>query len=557
MVRRVLGFMYKEVRGLHQAAYVLALFAFGSQLLALVRDRLLASQFGAGVELDIYYAAFRIPDILYVLFASTLSVYVLIPFIAKHQSANESAKAQALLSQVCTLFFVLYSVLGLLIFVAAPYITPWLFPGITDQTTLVLVLRILLLQPLLLGLSSLFGVVTQMGHRFVLYAISPLIYNVGIIFAVVVLYPVYGLSGLAMGVVLGAFGHMAIQWPLVRNSSLSFGITTKFDWSAIKSVLTVSIPRAITLSLNQIVLLVLVGIASGMTVGSVSVFQFAFNLQSVPLAVIGVSYSVAAFPMLAELYAGQNMERFRLQIVTALRHIIFWSIPIIALCVVLRAQMVRVILGSGAFNWEDTRLTAAVFAILIVSLVSHGINLLLIRAFYAGGDTRTPLIVSVFTTITAIAAAIGFTRWYETHDVFAASVATMLRVGGVAGTEVLTLAAAYMCAVVLQSVLLIWFANRSFGLVLSSLWVQVRHACIAAAIGGLASYAALQFFVDGLNTETFIGIFLQGSLAGLFGVCGVVLGYLVCASPELKEVASSVERKIFKTDVIAPEEDVL
>ena len=106
MVRRVLSLVYKEVQGLHQAAYVLALFAFGSQLLALIRDRLLAHQFGAGSELDIYYAAFKVPDLLYVLFASVLSVYVLIPFVTKRQSEYGDVHARALLSQVFSVFLV-------------------------------------------------------------------------------------------------------------------------------------------------------------------------------------------------------------------------------------------------------------------------------------------------------------------------------------------------------------------------------------------------------------------------------------------------------------------
>ncbi|MEZ4200327.1 MAG: lipid II flippase MurJ [Candidatus Paceibacterota bacterium] len=321
MVRRVITVLYREVRGLHQAAYVLGLFAFGSQLLALVRDRLLAHQFGAGVELDIYYAAFRIPDLMYVLFASTLSVYVLIPFVARAQENAEPGSARALLSSIFSLFLMVYVVIALVLMVSAPVLLPYLFPGITDQATLLTVTRILLLQPLFLGISSLLGVVTQLGHRFILYALSPLMYNLGIILGIVAFYPLFGLSGLAYGVVLGAFLHMVIQVPLVQQSPLAFSYVFSHDWGEIKRVLMVSLPRACTLSLNQLVLLALVSFASIMAVGSVSVFQFAYNLQSVPLAVIGVSYSVAAFPLLAELYAKKDLVLFHRHIVTALRHI--------------------------------------------------------------------------------------------------------------------------------------------------------------------------------------------------------------------------------------------
>ena len=182
MIRRVFQAVYQEIRGLHQAAYVLALFAFLSQVLALIRDRLLASSFGAGVELDIYYTAFRIPDLLFVLFASMLSVYVLIPFVAQRLSNNALQSARNLMSQMFSIFLVVYVILAFVISIFAPKLVTIFFPGFIsgDHAQLVLLLRILLIQPLLLGISSLFGVVTQLGQRFMLYALSPLLYNVGI-----------------------------------------------------------------------------------------------------------------------------------------------------------------------------------------------------------------------------------------------------------------------------------------------------------------------------------------------------------------------------------------
>jgi putative peptidoglycan lipid II flippase len=557
MVRRVLGLVYREVTGLHQAAYILALFAFGSQVLALVRDRTLASEFGADATLDIYYAAFRVPDLLFVLFASTLSVYVLLPFVTRYTEAKQPARAQALLGQIMTLFLFCYSVLALLLIVLAPWLMQQLFPAIADQELLITVTRILLLQPLLLGLSSLYGVITQYHHRFVLHAISPLLYNVGIIAGIMFLYPVMGLAGVALGVVLGAAGHWLVQVPLVRNSAMAVRPRVQIAWREVGEVLATSIPRALTLSLNQVTLLVLISLGSAMAVGSVAVFQFAFNLQSVPLAIIGVSYSVAAFPTLAKLFAQQDLARFQAHLISALRHIIFWSVPIIGLCIVLRAQLVRVILGSGAFNWEDTRLTAAVFAIFILSLVAHGINLLLLRALYAGGDTRTPLLISLGTTAVTIGIALYLHGLYLSHAAFQAAVATALRVSDVAGTEVLVLAAAYSIGIWLQLVCFTLVAHYRFKLAWGVPLRVTLHACFAALVGGSAAYVALNFFVEGLNVETFIGIFLQGFLAGCFGLCGVILAYVALRSPELSEVAASLSRRIFKTDVVASQKHVL
>ncbi len=551
MVRKVINLIYKEVRGLHQAAYVLAFFAFGSQLLALVRDRMLAHQFGAGVELDVYYAAFRIPDLLYVLFASTLSVYVLLPFVVSRVNNNNTDKAKLLLGQIFSLFLLFYTLLATIVWIAAPYIVPILFPGMVENTTeIVSILRILLLQPLFLGISSLFGVITQIGHRFVLYAISPLLYNIGIIAGIVFLYPYFGLSGLAYGVVLGAIGHMLIQLPLVKNSSLSFWFETTFNWKLIFEVVKVSTPRALTLTMNQIVLLVLVGIASVMTVGSVAVFQFAFNLQSVPLAIIGASYSIAAFPLLSDLYTRNKMTLFRLHVNTALRHIIFWSIPIIGLIVVLRAQIVRVVLGSGAFDWGDTRLTAAVLALFAISLFAQAINLLIIRVFYAGGFTKIPFFVTLFGSIFAIVFTFVLYNSYITYSTAQILIDNLMRISHVPGSEVLTIAFGYSVAIILQTIVLTILAVRKFKLSMNWLLANIFRSVLASVVGGLFAYTTLNLITALINKELFIGIFLQGLMGGIAGVVGIVLTYYITNSPELLEVYKSLKTRIQKTSAI-------
>ncbi len=558
MVGRVMNLVYKEVRGLHQAAYVLGVFAFGSQILALVRDRLLAHQFGAGLELDIYYAAFRIPDLLYVLFASTLSVYVLVPFVAERMRNENDAEARALLSQMFTLFLAVYTVLAAVVFMAVPLLVPFLFPGLAEEAdTLIVLMRILLLQPFFLGLSSLFGVVTQLSHRFVLYALSPLLYNAGIIVGIAFFYPYFGLSGLAVGVVLGALAHFLVQVPLVQGSALYFTVTRRIDWVTIKSVLLISLPRAATLSLHQVELLVLVSIASVMTVGSVAVFQLAYNLQSVPLAIIGASYSTAAFPLLADLFAQKRMEDFRVHLETALRHIIFWSVPVIGLVVVLRAQLVRVVLGSGAFDWSDTRLTAAVLALLAVSLVAQSANLLLIRAFYASGVTRTPFFVTLFGSILSISLIVLlYVLRIESPEKFRA-IEDLMRVGGVSGSEVLVIAIGFSIGIIIQTSVLIFLSVRHFSLAVAWIVPHFTRALIAAFFGAVAAYITINFIVEGLNTETFIGIFLQGLFGGLTGLIGVVGAYWLVKSPELNEIYRSFHKRVFKTRIVASQDDVI
>lgn len=558
MVRQVIKIVYREVRGLHKAAYVLALFAFASQLLALFRDRLLAHNFGAGSELDVYYAAFRIPDLLFVLFASTLSVYVLIPFMTKAEERGGDKEASSLLSQTFTLFTLSYVTAATICFFSAPYFLPKLFPAIENQEQLLLITRVLLLQPLFLGISNLFGVVTQIGHKFIVYAISPLLYNVGIIIGIIFLYPIFGLVGLGLGAVLGAILHLAIQYPLVQRGPLKVGwIFRNYNWKELRLMLSLSVPRALTLSMQHLVMLALIVMASFMVEGSVSIFQLAFNLQSVPLAIIGVSYSVAAFPVLADLFSKAEKEKFAVHVITALRHIIFWSIPAIVLIIVLRAQVVRVVLGSGAFDWTDTRLVAATLALLSISLLAQSVNLVVVRAFYASGQTKIPFYFTLIGSILSVVFAFLLLILYQTHNGFYELVVSLMRIEDISGSEVLMLALGYSIASILQTIFLTWYMSKSLAISLRFIWRASGISLLAALAGGLAAYLTLNFIVGGVDQARFLGVFIQGLLAGVAGIVAVILTYFYFNSPELREIYSSFRNKLIKTQMVAPQEEIL
>lgn len=546
MVSRAFHFVYKEIKGLHQAAYVLAAFAFGSQLLAIVRDRMLAHTFGAGAELDLYYVAFRIPDLLFVLFASVLSIYVLLPFVER---VGMSDAKRSILSQVFTLFLLVYTGLAVVLAALAPWYVQYVFPGYAaESATLSVLIQILLLQPLLLGISSICGVVTQMHHRFVLYAISPLLYNLGIIFGLVALYPFFGLPGLVSGVVLGALGHVLVQVPYVMRSSFAFTASFDFDWVQIRQMLFVALPRALTLSVNQLVLLLFISIATTLTIGSVSVFQFAFNIQSVPLAIVGMSYSVAAFPTLSHLHAARNQLGFNAQLMTALRHIMFWSIPIIGLVIVLRAHVVRVLLGSGEFDWSDTRLTAAVLAVFVVSLAAQAALLLIVRAFYAGGRTLLPLLYTLFSSGCAIVIAyVGLWCW-EQSTALQSAVTTVFRLEAVPGSEVLVLAAAFASGQLLLITLLLFQARYTFALSVRPLGRLMLHAVIASTAGAVVAYYVLNFVVEGVNQEFFVGIALQGIVAGIAGLITIFAAYYGLQTKELTETMQTFRKKIARNN---------
>ena len=555
MVRSFLSAIGLEVRGMHQAAYVLALMALCSQLLALVRDRLLASAFGAGHTLDVYYAAFRVPDFLFATVASLLSLYALLPILSRLQHEHPSLVI-AFMRNTLLLFFIAMAAVSALAFMYTPSLVSFIAPGIIEgssRDSLILLTRILLLQPILLGLSNLFANVTQLRHRFLLYSISPLFYNLGIIFGIVALYPTLGLAGLAWGVILGAFLHAAVQVPFFFGEKTERHLPFTETLKILREVLVLSIPRTLSLAAGQLTLLCLVAFASLLTVGSISVFTFAGNLQAVPLTIIGVSYSVAAFPTLARFFAGGNREEFVRHIEGALRHIIFWALPASILIIVLRAHLVRVVLGAGAFDWAATRLTAAALALFVLSLLAQAIFLLIARAYYAAGETGKPLFLAAVNIVFSVSSAVGLLMLFRSNEAFQMMIESLLRVEDVPGTSVLMLPLGISVGAILQCVLGLFLLSRDFKLPLRSVARLSSQSFFASLLGGAAAYATLQLFGPVVDTKTLLGIVSQGALAGFIGlvVTGGVLWLLKCK--ELSEIFGALNRRLKSSEVVVVE----
>ena len=554
MVGRFLSILHQEIRGLHEAAYFLGLFALLSAVLALIRDRLLAHYFGAGEILDVYYAAFRIPDLVFVSIASMVSIYVLIPFLGRDE--NNKDNQRRFIGHTFSAFLFFISIISAVLFFLVPYITPFLFPGLVGSEqfdSLIVLTRILLLQPILLGVSNIFASVTQVYGRFILYGIAPLLYNAGIIFGVLFLYPRFGIMGLGYGVVLGALFHMAIQLPFITARNFLSYVTIHFNFKEIKEIVFLSLPRTLALSSQHIALLVLIGLASIMAEGSITVFSFSFNLQAVPLSIIGASYSVAAFPTLARLFSKGDQTEFVQHVLVAARHIVFWSTPIIVLFIVLRAQIVRVILGSGAFDWADTRLTAALFALFVVSLIAQGLILLFVRGYYAAGKTRIPLLVNVFSAGLIIILAYVFVELFREVPTWQYFFETLLRVEGIPGTDVLMLPLAFSTGMIINAGIF-WFLfqrdTHEFTRPILRVFFEVLSASV---VMGFVAHQLLDLFDNVFDINTFWGIFAQGFFSGILGIIAGATLLVLLSNREIKEIRGSLVHRFWKTKAVGGE----
>lgn len=553
-------FLSSEARTLERAVSILALSAFLSSLLALFRDRLLAHTFGAGTELDIYYAAFRIPDLLFVTFGTLVSVYILIPEFTRRAPEEQRNYIDTIVAG----FSLLAVVASLTAALLAPIILQKLFPHFAapQMETLVALTRIMLLQPILLGLSNILAAVTQVRARYALYALSPILYNIGIIVGILVFYPLWGIAGLAWGVVFGALLHLSIQIPSIIKDGFFHRIPRIVELSALWRTILISVPRALALSFNQFALIGLTAIAATLSPGSIAVFMFAYNLNSVPLSVIGSSYSVAAFPTLAAAFAMGRKEEFVGHVSIAARHILFWSLPAIALIVILRAHIVRVVLGSGAFDWTDTRLTAAALAIFSLGLVAQGLTLLLVRGYYAAGRTFVPLFVSLASAIGTVALSFFFLHLFE-DSAMLRLLENLMRVEDIPGTSVLALALAYSLVSILGTLALAVHFEYRFGGFFSGIRRTLFESTAAGLSGGLGAYTMLYILGPLTFPSTLLSVFLRGFAGGVLGIAVIALVYSLLGNREYRETVTAIRGKIWRTPgaeggiaVVASAEDV-
>lgn len=558
-MNRIIKIINKEFGNLGQAALMLGLFNLLSQLLGLFRDRSIAHYIGPSPMLDAYYSAFRIPDFIFVSISSLVSITVIIPFILERMKGGGNEEAKKFISEIFSVFLFAIVFISLIIFILLPYIVHFTAGGFSPdmQHQVVLLSRIMLLSPILLGLSNLFGTITQLFQRFFIYSLSPIFYNFGIIFGVICLYPRFGIVGVAIGVVLGAFMHFLIQ--AIASTKLGFRpyLTSKIDFSNIKKVLKTSLPRTLGLSANSLALISIVSFASFLTVGSISIFTFANNLQTIPQGLIGISYAVAAFPLLARAYANENKSEFKKHLRASARAIIFWTLPITFLFIVLRAQIVRVVLGTGSFSWESTRLVAASLAIFSLSILAQSMVSLLSRAYYATGDTKRPLIINVSCSMFIIFLAYFLIHFFNNVPFFRYFIESMLKVTDIPGTAILMLPLAYSIGTILNFVLHWASVRKDFMEGEQFIFKSFFQSLGSSFFLGITAYGTLNFLSPVLGTTTFFGVFFQGLIAGFFGILvgGFVL-YLL-KNEEIEELVKNLKTKFWKAERIAPPQEGL
>ncbi|MBU0648637.1 murein biosynthesis integral membrane protein MurJ [Patescibacteria group bacterium] len=509
------------------AAIIVTLASLASRFLGIIRDRILAGTFGAGNELDIYYAAFRLPDFVYsIIVAGALSAGF-IPIFAELISRRNKEHAWRVANGILNMLFLILAALGLVLVFLAPYIMPLITPGFTGEKLALTIslTRMMFLSPLLLGLGAVFGGMLQTFKRFVLYSLAPIFYNLGIIAGAVWLVDWFGIIGLAYGVILGALCHMLVQVP--GAYFLGWRYRLVFPWADryIRKMARMMVPRILSLGVNNINLIIITAIASMLTVGSVAVFNLANNLQYFPVGIFGISFAIAAFPTLSEFAAKGAQEKYKKAFSNTVRDILFFIIPASVLVLLLRAQIVRVILGSGMFTWEDTILTADCLAFFAMSLFAQSLVPLLVRMFFSIKNTVVPFVAALLSVALNVVLAFWFIQYFE----------------------VVGLALAFSVAAIFNMIVL-WVVLRIKVGYLHELPIiqSLYKIAVAALVMGLVVQVSKFIVEPYLDMQTFLGIFSQGLFAGGMGIIVYGLICLLLRSPEMMNFKASIQRKLFK-----------
>ncbi len=554
MVKRIISLFTKRYSGLHEAAILLAIFSILSQLLGLVRDRLLVHYVGPGATLDVYYAAFKVPDLIFAFVGSLFAMTAVVPFLSEKMQHGGHGATQALLKGLTTVFIIGMSCVLIVAYIAMPWLAHGVAPGFSleQYKELVGVSRIMLLSPFFFGLQYLFGSINQVSKKFFIFAASPVLYNAGILFGIIYFFPTFGVYGLAFGVLIGSVLFAGLQIVSAGSLGFPFQFSLSFQREEIFRVVKVALPRALTLGINTLVIFVMTALASTIENGSISIVTFALNIQTIPISFIGVSYAVAAFPTLAELWVkGDRDVGFFKVIQTSCQHILFWTLPLTAFFIVLRAQIVRVIYGASTLSWNDTKIIAALLAILSITITAQSLVFIFIRAYYAAGRTRKPFLLAMIGAFITIASTIIFLRIFENSPNFIQTIELFFRVSGGHGTEVLALGCGYVLGNIFSLIVFTVSLKNDFNAhFIRPLITTFAKSGSAALIGGYSAYLSLQFLGGPLELGTGTGILLQGLGAGLVGTITAIVFLWLVKSEELITFYRALKSKFWKATVV-------
>ncbi|MFH1561312.1 MAG: murein biosynthesis integral membrane protein MurJ [Patescibacteria group bacterium] len=398
----------RKQSSIFSAATILA-GTFGlSALLGILRDRFLYAEFYAccASQLDAYNAAFRIPDIIFRLLIIGALSAAFIPVFSQEIAKNHK-QAHQMASSIVNILFLAVGGLSLLAAIFALPLSQLIAGGFGQQQVLLMsqISRVMILAQLFFLLSNFATGILQTHRRFLVPALSPLAYNLGIIFGIKVLSGHFGIFGPALGVVLGACLHFLIQVPVLRTVGFSYFPMISFKLTGVRRVLKLMLPRTLALGLGEIEATAVLFFASTLTAGSLSLFYLGQHLAGFVSRLFGTTLGQASLPILSGVAGKGDMDTFRRILIDTVLQAVYFVVPVAIIVLILRIPIVRLAYGTAQFPWQATLTTGRILLFLSPLMVASALIDILTRAFYAMQDTKTPLIVSLISLSVGVSAS--------------------------------------------------------------------------------------------------------------------------------------------------------
>jgi putative peptidoglycan lipid II flippase len=409
-------FSQKKQHTILSASLVLAI-TFGiSAILGFLRSRFLYAAFFkcCVAQLDVYNAAFRLPDLIFKLLVTGALSASFIPVFSGYLQKSKK-KASEMASSVINILIIAFIIASLFVLIFAKPLTQLIAGGFSpDQLSLMVNLtRILLAAQIFFLLSNFITAILQVNQIFIIPALSPIVYNLFIIISIFTLAPIFGIYGVVYGAVVGAFFHLAIQIPIAKRQGFHYSFIIKTKLSGVKEVFKLMIPRSLSLGLGEIENTVTLFFATTLSAGSISLLNLALQLMYLPSRIFGTTIGQASLPLLSRNIARNEIDSFRDTVNKIMLQSLFIAVPITIMILIERLSIVRILFGSQQFPWSATLLTAKILAFLTPAIVCQAVIQILIRSFYALHDTRTPFkisFISLFCNIISSYCLVNFTN---------------------------------------------------------------------------------------------------------------------------------------------------
>lgn len=536
MLAKYKSIITKTQKTILSAAFILAFASGFNAILGFVKGRLLATYFGDSKELAIFYTADRIPDLLYsVLVVGALSTVFIPVFTSTYLKNKEKAWATA--SSMFNITLAFFTIFSLTIFLIAPFVMTLLSAGTFTQPEIhmgVNLMRIMLSAQLVLVASSFITSILQSFKYFLIPALAPVAYNLGLIFGIIALSEKIGVYGPAVGVVIGSILHLLVQLPLMKSIPYKFTFSFNLVKNGTREIFGLMPPRIGSVLANSLVITAGNTLAILISPAAVVHLKFANQLQFFPVNLFGFSIAHASLPTLSEETDEVTLGKFKRTFITSFHQMMFLVIPTSVMLLVLRVPIVRIVFGAASFPWEATVKTAYALAFFSLSIFAQAGIYLITRAFYALKDMTTPVKVNFL----ALVLNVGLAYYYVRHFDYG----------------VWSIAFSFSLASILSFVLLlILLAKKIGGLDLLEILKPFTKIGYAAVFMGMALYIPLklldQFVFDTTRTLNLISLTAIASLVGtttyllltwLFKVEEIELLYRLLSKLKIRAVTNVV-----------------